>query len=212
MTYEVFENLPGDRKNKILDASLAEFSKNGYEGASTNEIVKKAGISKGILFHYFGNKKNLYLYVLDHTIDYSLKKFYSDNKEPPADLIDRIIFDAVKKVRIANEDPQVYAMLFNAFINTPESLKKDIELRYQKIYDNEIPKFMQNLDTSKFRSDIDANKAVEVILLMMEGLKSKYSNRFKTNPNEKDNDYLDKVFKEIMEYVDIVKKGIYKQT
>ena len=49
--YESFENLPEDKKKRIIEASIEEFAKKGYEKASTNNIVKTAGISKGILFH-----------------------------------------------------------------------------------------------------------------------------------------------------------------
>ena len=40
------------------------FAEYGYDATSTDQIVQEAGISKGILFHYFGSKKNLYLYIV----------------------------------------------------------------------------------------------------------------------------------------------------
>lgn len=60
-----FEKLPEDRREQILRIAAEAFVRGGYEGASTNEITRRAGISKGILFHYFGNKKELYLYLLN---------------------------------------------------------------------------------------------------------------------------------------------------
>ena len=54
--YDTFENLPEEKRKKILEICLDEFSENSYENSSTNTIVKRAGISKGILFHYFKNK------------------------------------------------------------------------------------------------------------------------------------------------------------
>ena len=71
---ERLESLPEDKRQKILQASLDEFAEHGYLNASTNRIVQAAGISKGLLFHYFGSKKKLFLYVLDHTIDHLIKK------------------------------------------------------------------------------------------------------------------------------------------
>ena len=50
MTAQVMDE---EKKQKIINASIEEFSK-GYSLASTNEIVRKAGVSKGLLFHYFG--------------------------------------------------------------------------------------------------------------------------------------------------------------
>ena len=65
-----FEKLPEQKKKKIIDACIKEFSKNGYVNASTNNIVLNAGISKGSLFNYFDNKKKLYLYILDYAINF----------------------------------------------------------------------------------------------------------------------------------------------
>ena len=42
----------------------------GYEHASTDEIVKEAGISKGLLFHYFISKLGLYSFVYDYSVRY----------------------------------------------------------------------------------------------------------------------------------------------
>ena len=48
------------------------FAGNGYEHASTDEIVKEAGISKGLLFHYFISKIGLYTFVYDYSVKYLL--------------------------------------------------------------------------------------------------------------------------------------------
>lgn len=64
-----FEKLPEEKRNLILRISLEEFVRNGYYKASTDTITGQAGISKGILFHYFKNKKGLFLYLTEHTRD-----------------------------------------------------------------------------------------------------------------------------------------------
>ena len=43
------------------------FAVKGYDNGSTQEIVHKAGISKGLLFHYFGTKKDLFLFLFDYS-------------------------------------------------------------------------------------------------------------------------------------------------
>lgn len=55
--YEAFEKQPQAKKDLILKVAIEEFVKNGYEKASTDIITSRAGISKGILFHYFKSKK-----------------------------------------------------------------------------------------------------------------------------------------------------------
>ena len=54
---KIFKNIDIEKRDRIINSALEEFSKNRFEKASTNNIVKNANISKGLLFHYFANKK-----------------------------------------------------------------------------------------------------------------------------------------------------------
>jgi AcrR family transcriptional regulator len=64
---------------------MNEFIKEGFNGASTNTIVKNAEISKGALFNYFENKENLYLYLIKENLNKLLENF-QDRKELPKSL------------------------------------------------------------------------------------------------------------------------------
>ena len=59
-------SLSEEKQQRILNAALKEFAQKGYKNASTNQIVKEADISKGLLFHYFKNKKQLFLFLYDY--------------------------------------------------------------------------------------------------------------------------------------------------
>jgi AcrR family transcriptional regulator len=50
-----------ERKDAVLDAALIEFAERGYEGTSTEDIARRAGISQPYLFRLFGTKKDLYI-------------------------------------------------------------------------------------------------------------------------------------------------------
>lgn len=52
----------------LFNAALKIFSMRGYQFASTDDIVKEAGISKGLLFHYFGSKSGLYSFIYDYSV------------------------------------------------------------------------------------------------------------------------------------------------
>lgn len=53
------------KRGLIFRAAVEEFSESGYTGASMNHLVKRAGISKGSLFHYFGSKGELFDALVD---------------------------------------------------------------------------------------------------------------------------------------------------
>jgi TetR/AcrR family transcriptional regulator len=52
-------------RRRILDAATAEFAGKGLAGARVDEIARRAGINKRMLYHYFGNKEALWLAVLE---------------------------------------------------------------------------------------------------------------------------------------------------
>jgi AcrR family transcriptional regulator len=57
----------GMRKAAILEASVAIFGSVPYDGVAVDDIAARAGVAHGLVFHYFGNKRGLYLAVLRRT-------------------------------------------------------------------------------------------------------------------------------------------------
>lgn len=62
---EKFFSLPAAKQQAIIQAGYRVFSQNSYRNSPMSEIAADAGISKSLLFHYFRNKKELYLFLWD---------------------------------------------------------------------------------------------------------------------------------------------------
>ena len=62
---ERFFSLPAAKQQAIINAGYRVFSQNSYKNSPMSEIAAAAGISKSLLFHYFCNKKELYLFLWD---------------------------------------------------------------------------------------------------------------------------------------------------
>jgi len=60
-----FEKLDEPRKASILTAAADEFGERGFEGASYNRIIERAGISKGAMYYYFADKDDLFRTVMN---------------------------------------------------------------------------------------------------------------------------------------------------
>ena len=60
---KTFLQLDHKKQLRILDAAIEEFADRGYDKASMNVVVRKAGISKGALFNYFKSKGGLFAFV-----------------------------------------------------------------------------------------------------------------------------------------------------
>lgn len=64
-TKDTFEKLRADKQVQVRESAMREFATHSYEDASVNRIVLAAGIAKGSIYQYFGNKRSLYLYLVD---------------------------------------------------------------------------------------------------------------------------------------------------
>lgn len=62
---ELFDKIADEKRARIIEASLAEFSSKGYNAANINVIAKNAGVSIGSMYQYFESKENLFLAVID---------------------------------------------------------------------------------------------------------------------------------------------------
>jgi len=70
-----------ERKQEVINAALKEFSEKGYKGASLNNILKNAEISKGTFYYHFKSKEDLYFFLIEILID-EKKEFMKDRIKP----------------------------------------------------------------------------------------------------------------------------------
>ena len=54
-----------ERRNQILDSANKLFAERGYDGVTIEDIAKSAGVARGLVHHYFGGRKEVYLALLE---------------------------------------------------------------------------------------------------------------------------------------------------
>lgn len=74
-----FEKLEPSRQEEILAAAAEEFAERGFQGASLNRIIERAGTSKGALYYYFEDKADLLATVTERAV----KRVVADTDFPP---------------------------------------------------------------------------------------------------------------------------------
>ncbi|NLV36071.1 MAG: TetR/AcrR family transcriptional regulator [Clostridiaceae bacterium] len=86
---DTFNKISGEKRQKILDVAIAEFSERGFESANVNSIAQKAGISVGSIYKYFENKENLFLTVIHFAVE-TLRDVLKEIMQSEDDLESRI--------------------------------------------------------------------------------------------------------------------------
>ncbi|MDN6731778.1 MAG: TetR/AcrR family transcriptional regulator, partial [Atopostipes suicloacalis] len=91
MVSNTFLNLKEEKKQRIIEAALAEFSRVTMNEASVTNIVKKAAISRGSFYQYFEDKEDLYQYLVSDLYAKHRKDLYETIKENSGDLYQSLL-------------------------------------------------------------------------------------------------------------------------
>lgn len=208
--YANFERVPSEEQQRILEACIEEFALNGYAAASTNAIVKRAGIPKGTLFYYFGSKKDLYLYVFDHAVARFVEVFDRLTGELPADLFERLLYRGRARMQFVVEHPRLYQLFFNALLHTPEEIKPEMSSRYAEYAAAGRGRLSEGLDLSSFREGVQVDEAVELVNLVLEGLYNRYAPALRQVSAKEALRLVEQITEETRGYFELLKTGLYK--
>ncbi len=203
--YSKFFSLEPEKRERIINAALKEFARNGYEKASTNEIVKEAEISKGSLFNYFNNKKELYLFLLDYVVEV-IDQIYAEVDWNETDIFKRMKAIGLVKFKIYKKFPEAFNFLKAVAHEDATEVKSEIKEIGEQIIASGFERGYQNIDFTKFRDDIDIQKTINIINWTILG--------FAEQQRDEVDSFEDvglEVFDEWDDYFDIMKRCFYKE-
>ncbi|WP_105614987.1 TetR/AcrR family transcriptional regulator [Vallitalea okinawensis] len=202
---EAFIKTSQEKKDRIINSALEEFAKNGFEKASTNVIVENAGISKGILFHYFKNKKGLFEYLIEFSVEIIMRQFEEHFDWNEKDILERIKQSVIIKMQVVEQYP--YILDFSMLILHHKTRDEIMQMNHgesikliSKIYGDQV-------DYSVFRDDIDVEKAMTIIRWTFEKYGEEFSERYKKITYPMD---FRPIVDEIDTYIQTLKVAFYK--
>ncbi|MEQ8276164.1 MAG: TetR/AcrR family transcriptional regulator [Deltaproteobacteria bacterium] len=118
-----FSKLEPDKQSKILAIAASEFAENGFEGASYNRIIERAGLSKGAMYYYFDDKTDLYVTVLQNAVG-DMMAAVSEGLESVGGYWGQFEHMFKRSVAFALEHPE-FGALARGFMNAPERLRTE---------------------------------------------------------------------------------------
>ena len=206
--FSKFLNIEKEKQERILNAAMKEFAQNGFENASTNEIVKKAEISKGLLFHYFKSKKNLFLYLYDYCINLYINEFYKKINMDETDIFVKLRQCSIIKSQLLMKYPEIFIFIETAYREKSKSIESDLKLINEELTANNYNKIFENIDTSKFKEALDIKKCISIIIWTIDGFGAQMMKEEKLITSNKE--VYDTIFEQAITYMDILKKCFYK--
>ncbi|MBS1456539.1 MAG: helix-turn-helix transcriptional regulator, partial [Clostridia bacterium] len=139
-----------EKKNKIIEAAYEIFSEVGYYAANTPEIAKKAGVSTGIIYGYFKNKRDILSYVLKIYINNVALPVmdYFENLNSDSDL-KKAVSDVVDMtIDIHSSNANIHNILHSLAVT-----EKDINEDFINLEDNITSKASEKLSELGVKTD-----------------------------------------------------------
>ena len=165
-----FWDLRKEKQDRIINAAMKIFTECGYKRASTDEIVKEAGISKGLLFHYFISKQGLYLFLYEYSIQFLEMEYVREVDEKETDL-----FEIQKQIEYAKRQvmkhyPYMYLFLNSAFLEeNPEIQNQTADKREH--YASLISGIYARADLSMLKQGLNPAHIMKMMIFTVDGLR-----------------------------------------
>ncbi len=208
--HQAFANLDPDKQARILKAAYKEFAQRGFTHASTNRIVKEAGIGKGMLFYYFKSKKELFLYLIEHGINYILNEYLPLLDDRKTDIIEKCMQAARVKMEAYARHPELFNFFGALYLSSDVKLSEDLAVRLKEIRNLVYSKRFTNIDTTVFRDDVPPEAAMKLIHWALEGYESELINRIKGKKHELSSIDFTPYWEEFYCYLGVLKRVFYK--
>lgn len=147
---ERFYALPPEKQQAIINAGYRVFSQNSFKNSPMSEIAAEAGISKSLLFHYFHNKKELYLFLWDKCAETTIEFLTRYGCYGQTELFESMARGMRAKMEIIRLYPDMGNFTIKAFYEKDAGISAAIQESYHRYYNLKADKTRLNLDPSQF--------------------------------------------------------------
>lgn len=168
-----FMKAPPEKQRAIINAGFLCFGQNGYQKTSAADVAKAAGISKASLFHYFGSKRDMYLFLCSTAQRSIAQKRYEGTNDYFESAL--ILVDALYEIS------ELYPNILDFIIIQSE--RRDY-LQADELKDTNLDKllfnfdyFFRNVNWSHFRDGVDREMIKDLVRWIVIGNISKLKNQ-----------------------------------
>lgn len=203
-----FENINEEKKSTIINAALSEFATLGILNASTNNIVKNSGISKGSLFKYFETKDDLCFYLFDTVSGEMMEELAENIENFSSEIYQRIIDYSAWEIGWYISNPVKGRFILEFTKENDKDFSRKREIRYGKQSQNMYYELFGAADDNNMNTD--RKMAADLIKWILEGYNREFLER-EDIVNQSFEVLKDEYIKGITNCLGALKKGIIKE-
>ena len=118
----------------LLEAALDVFSTYGFRGTTIDQIAEKAGMSKPNLLYYFKRKQDIYVSVLEETLEEWLKPLHE--LDPQGDPVEELRRYITRKIEMSAKKPEASRLFANEILHGAPAIKAFLTTSLKKLVDD----------------------------------------------------------------------------
>lgn len=160
--------LEPERRDALLNAALGEFAARGYAAASTNVIARKAGMSKPLMFHYVGSKRELFLAVREFFNDVLMRDYVEKMDCDTCDVVARLRQSFLLQIALVSRYPSVLALETLSAPTGDEELDRELA-EQEAAWDPTCVPLFEGVNEALFRSDVCEGVGMRLVRWAAEG-------------------------------------------
>lgn len=198
-----FFDLKKEKQDRMINAALKIFALRGYRHASTDDIVREAAISKGLLFHYFESKLGVYSFIYEYSVRYMILELRT-----AVDPGEKDLFEVMKQIERARLNAARGYPYMQQFLN--RSMSEDVSealLAIEErrgIMEEALAATYSQIDYSQLPPNIDGEKLRKMLDFTVKGLMTERFQDASFQP--------EMLYSEVCDYLDMMKKIVYQTT
>lgn len=166
---ERFFSLSAEKQHAIINAGYRVFSQNSYKNSPMSEIADAAGISKSLLFHYFHNKKELYMFLWDKCAETTIKYLTEYGCYEQKDLFESMEKGMQAKMEIIRLYPDMANFTIKAFYEKDTDISAAVQESYHRHFNLKADQTRLNMDPEQFIPGLDIPMMYRNMYLASEG-------------------------------------------
>jgi len=167
-----FLSLPQEKQNKIVYSAMNLFGEVGYKKAYISEVAEQAGISKALIFHYFGNKKGLYSYLVYYTGKIIMTEAQHERDTAGKDFFDRAETTIRFRLSIKNRYPAMNNFMESVYNEDHPEAASDAERLLAIATDMHSKVVFSDNEKSMLKNTVDPDHLVALVEKYTEGVVS----------------------------------------
>lgn len=164
-----FFELPQEKQKRILNSGYKVFSESCYKKAPVAEIAKEAGISKALLFHYFHNKKELYLYLWKCSVTVTREQLRQDNVLGTDNLFVMMRRSLYGKCEIMRRYPYLVAFSLKAYFEQDPEIRECIQTDFNDLNRKSEEAMLHKIRLDMFPTDINIRMVYREMIWAADG-------------------------------------------